>query len=631
MDSTDIRDAVDKVDEAGRIQRVIQKHILAQYRHSLSWSSIREHLIAGTPLFAALVAPVSTLYDIPALTQRWYSLNGQGLPDPTPNLALSALGLAFNAIANGLLVYRFSARREWWKAAMILSTVCWIIKSIIATVNLAVYGHAYEGLPGYTYTSAFWCGVISCILAGVIASTLVLYVIVAGIEHRTDSEETRIQGRHFMLGELGLFCFLAFEALVFSKIEGWTFFDGIYFSLVVSLTIGYGDFAPTHASPKALLFPFAIITVAFLASQVSMIVQFFSQQTEARRTKWRQIYELKREQEATGIFNADEELVEEINFLKRLADQEDRLSRVYDLTLSLLGFVSFWMIGAAAYEAIEGWSFGNSVYYCYVTFFTIGFGDFSPTTAGGQAFFIIYALIAVPLIASFAVQTVTSIWTAYQNRRLEKDKVRRGVEPGLKRSTTVTVNLNDVDYEVHPFISHADLVMKYHEESGRKYKSSESMDGMQESDDVCRPGRNRVGHGDGKPLDNDDAHAPYLQQETLLLDDLLEQVLDMENRARRLLISSFDYGSKPRLLLQADKNLMNRAQKLLGKEGKGEEITEALTDFEEIHLYRMAFARFLVCGSKLKQLQGEDQLMFERRRGDPYIDGSPVKLERKTQ
>jgi potassium channel subfamily K len=68
------------------------------------------------------------LYDIPALTQRWYALDGVELPDPAPNLALSALGLAFNVIANGLLVFRFSARTEWWKTAMILSTTCWTLK-----------------------------------------------------------------------------------------------------------------------------------------------------------------------------------------------------------------------------------------------------------------------------------------------------------------------------------------------------------------------------------------------------------------------------------------------------------------------------------------------------------------------
>lgn len=50
-----------QADEAVRIQQVIQKHILSEYRHSLSWSSLRDKLATGTPLFAALVAPVSSV------------------------------------------------------------------------------------------------------------------------------------------------------------------------------------------------------------------------------------------------------------------------------------------------------------------------------------------------------------------------------------------------------------------------------------------------------------------------------------------------------------------------------------------------------------------------------------------
>lgn len=137
-----------------------------------------------------------------------------------------------------------------------------------------------------------------------------------------------------------------------------------------------------------------------------MIVQFFSEHATERRREWRRIYEEKRRQEGRSTHaESKQELVEEMGFLKRLAEQEDRMSRTYDLTLSLLGFVTFWMAGAAAYHAIEGWSFGESVYYCYITFFTIGFvgfpdsfetarvsisaepviqGDFSPSTAAGE-------------------------------------------------------------------------------------------------------------------------------------------------------------------------------------------------------------------------------------------------------
>lgn len=42
------------------------------------------------PLLAAVIAPFCTLFDIPALTEKWFVENGVNLPDPAPNLILSA-------------------------------------------------------------------------------------------------------------------------------------------------------------------------------------------------------------------------------------------------------------------------------------------------------------------------------------------------------------------------------------------------------------------------------------------------------------------------------------------------------------------------------------------------------------
>lgn len=69
----------------------------------------------NAPLIAALLAPASTLYDIPALSQRWYSFNGAELPDPHASLILSGFSLAASIIANALLVLRFSVR--WAKVS----------------------------------------------------------------------------------------------------------------------------------------------------------------------------------------------------------------------------------------------------------------------------------------------------------------------------------------------------------------------------------------------------------------------------------------------------------------------------------------------------------------------------------
>ncbi len=40
---------------------------------------------------------------------------------------------------------------------------------------------------------------------------------------------------------------------------------------------------------------------------------------------------------------------------------------------------------------------------------TSGFGDFTPVQPAGKVFFIVYALAAVPIVTSFAVQTITGL------------------------------------------------------------------------------------------------------------------------------------------------------------------------------------------------------------------------------
>jgi potassium channel subfamily K, other eukaryote len=108
------------------------------------------------PLIAAVLAPLSTLLDIPAFSevsfiirvklktcilwmlmlssQRWFFTtdpttgNSKPLPDPTTNLALSAVGLAFNVLANALLLVRFSVSERWWRYATKFSLACWVLK-----------------------------------------------------------------------------------------------------------------------------------------------------------------------------------------------------------------------------------------------------------------------------------------------------------------------------------------------------------------------------------------------------------------------------------------------------------------------------------------------------------------------
>jgi potassium channel subfamily K len=119
-------------------------YLFVHFRRRWNLPAIKSSLadaVPTLPLICALLAPASTLYDIPALTQRWYTQNGSPAADSPASIALSATGLAFNAVANTLLVLRFSATgHRWRKTTVIASTLAWVIKSILAIINLALYG-----------------------------------------------------------------------------------------------------------------------------------------------------------------------------------------------------------------------------------------------------------------------------------------------------------------------------------------------------------------------------------------------------------------------------------------------------------------------------------------------------------
>lgn len=100
------------------------------------------------------------------------------------------------------------------------------------------------------------------------------------------------------------------------------------------------------------MFPFSLITIAGLATQVSSIIDFFDERTKKRKKRWRALYE-KREGDEYRKAHPTGELLDEMRYLQRISDEEDRISRAYDLTLSLCAFILFWILGALVFHRLE--------------------------------------------------------------------------------------------------------------------------------------------------------------------------------------------------------------------------------------------------------------------------------------
>lgn len=145
---------------------------------------------------------------------------------------------------------------------------------------------------------------------------------------------------------------IALSALIFSKIEGWTYLQGIYFIIVTFLTVGFGDFLPLKHASRVLLFPIAIFGIALLGSLIQVIVSYFDARSAARKATSRAAFERQRQIEEDKTQNPTD-LKREIEFLERMNEHQDMWDQATEFVFSCLGFAAFWVVGAAIFQQLE--------------------------------------------------------------------------------------------------------------------------------------------------------------------------------------------------------------------------------------------------------------------------------------
>ena len=175
----------------------------------------------------------------------------------------------------------------------------------------------------------------------------------------------------------------------------WTFSRGLDLCWQTLTTVGYGNKTPTTLGGQLFLIPFAVfgipLTLFMLNTVGENICHFagFIFVTIEKRL-------LKREE----ITNCKVKLLCSVSFL----------------TVLLLVFM------AAVSVNVEGWSFGLALYVWFVTFTTVGFGDYIPGNGSSKADSpqaIIYRLILV-VIGLSLISTIFNAMTDCIKEKREK-------------------------------------------------------------------------------------------------------------------------------------------------------------------------------------------------------------------
>jgi potassium channel subfamily K, other eukaryote len=219
----------------------------------------------------------------------------------------------------------------------------------------------------------------------------------------------------------------------------------------------------------------------------------------------------------------------------------------------------------------------------------------------------VYALIAVPIMTSFAVQTVISTMSYFANQRvtLRGKKMDSRPDPEVNKES-----------EFHrEFPSHGQLVLDAHS----KFKNDVDMSSLL---------RREWSYDSQDEVDKD-------------IRRVLSLATKLEGHSRRLLVGHLCASDNSDIclagnLLKADWNVQRREilyvlgdniDSGLDLDGDGKPDFEpgaksdiqrgvhtALETLEEVKKYRVVFAEFLAAAAALQRLEGRRRLIYERRK-----------------
>ncbi|KAK9473481.1 uncharacterized protein V1510DRAFT_392051 [Dipodascopsis tothii] len=382
----------------------------------------RWYFVSSTfPLIAGFLGPIANLTNVASLAESWSILvrlsaeARAGLAeqdvvgrfaDPAWVIALNALSLAAGLGANLALLLNFSGRVRY-NAAQAAAILGFVVGAALLVVDVTL--HADVTLPalvrahaadGATVESSqgFWMAVMTCVLYGLCGALLAANEV--GHLSGFYPAQFVLDGpqRSLMVQTLFFVTWLAIGAGAFARMEAYTFANGVYYCNVTILTIGLGDYSPSSDLPRALVLPYALVGILVLALIVSsirtLVVSSGRRRMAVIRTDRLRAHALAAAR-ADGRKTTDRDAFEAMRgFTRAGVHFQARVTLLFSTTV----FLVVWLIGALVFCTIQNWSFFHALYFCSLCLLTIGYGDYVPTYPAAKAFFVIWSLIALPLV-----------------------------------------------------------------------------------------------------------------------------------------------------------------------------------------------------------------------------------------
>ncbi|THH10632.1 hypothetical protein EW145_g1213 [Phellinidium pouzarii] len=206
------------------------------------------------PIISGIVIPFSILLEIPGLTEHWYIITENNVTvSSRKNSVLLDVGLSISMacalIANLAIISRFLEKKV--RTSTLIAIGALSIHDIVNIVAVTIFGVIHRFDDGFTYGQSFWFTVCSTIASFLTNITLIVDYVRTPDFAQSSSGLTRKQ-RSLLIVVMLLLVWIAIGGLVNSLLMDLSFINGMYFTVAVIETIGFGDIVPR--SPGARIF-----------------------------------------------------------------------------------------------------------------------------------------------------------------------------------------------------------------------------------------------------------------------------------------------------------------------------------------------------------------------------------------
>jgi len=391
------------------------------------------------PLLAGTFGPIASGFNICALVYHWRQYIPPGgtqstseqagltLPDPPFLIALNVASLVCALVGNASLLLNM-AQRVRFSVAQPITIAGFLLAGFLLIADLAALGGSPhyaitrpEAIPNerHSLTGAFYYAIFAAAIYVIIGGLLSITVYGASKGHYRKEFQLTGPQRTLMLQTMSFVAYLLLGALIYSHIEGWEYLNAVYWADVTLLTVGLGEYSPSTALGKGLLFPFAIggiLMVGLVVGSIRSLVldrgkeKLSARIVERKRSKATRNVDERRQTIRISLFaKADfstdpalsqaQRRKEEFVAMRKVQDAGELERQWFGLGTSGAFALILWLAGAAIFQQTEytqQWTYLQALYFAYTSLLTIGYGDYHPQSNSGKAFFVIWSLLAVP-------------------------------------------------------------------------------------------------------------------------------------------------------------------------------------------------------------------------------------------